>query len=66
MPLPAIMPQIDTPEVIRTEGPRAACNGGGGALGHPRVFLSFGPDGRVVCPYCSRVYEQVAGDSGHH
>jgi uncharacterized Zn-finger protein len=68
MPLPAVMPLIDTPEVIKAEGPRVACNGGGGALGHPRVFLSFGPDGRVVCPYCSRVYVQEphGEGSGHH
>ena len=67
MPLPAIMPKLETPEVIKATGTRVACNGGGGALGHPRVFLTFGPDGRVVCPYCSRVYEQEAGgDDGHH
>jgi uncharacterized Zn-finger protein len=68
MPLPSLMPQIDTPEVIKAVGPRVACNGGGGALGHPRVFLAFGPDHRVVCPYCSRVYVQddSAREPGHH
>lgn len=67
MPLPSVMPQIDTPEVIRTTESRVACNGGGGALGHPRVWLTVGPDHRVVCPYCSRVFEQVPGeDPGHH
>ena len=34
----------------------AACNGDGGALGHPRVFLNLGRDGRVECPYCSRLF----------
>lgn len=34
----------------------AACNGGGGALGHPRVFLNLGRDGKVECPYCSRLF----------
>ena len=34
----------------------AACNGGGGSLGHPRVFLNLGRDGRVECPYCSRLF----------
>ena len=34
----------------------AACNGGGGALGHPRVFLNLGHDGKVECPYCSRLF----------
>ena len=34
----------------------AACNGGGGPLGHPRVFLNLGRDGKVECPYCSRLF----------
>lgn len=32
------------------------CDGGGGALGHPRVFLEIDRDGKVCCPYCSRRY----------
>jgi len=34
----------------------AACNGGGGPLGHPRVYLNLGPAGKVDCPYCSRLF----------
>ena len=34
----------------------AACNGGGGPLGHPRVFLNLGHNGKVECPYCSRLF----------
>ena len=34
----------------------AACNGGGGPLGHPRVYLNLTPHGRVECPYCSRLF----------
>ncbi len=34
----------------------AACNGGGGPLGHPRVYLNLAPTGRVECPYCSRLF----------
>lgn len=34
----------------------AVCNGGGGPLGHPRVYLNLAPAGRVECPYCSRLY----------
>ncbi len=33
-----------------------ACDGGGGALGHPRVYLELDVGGRVCCPYCSRTY----------
>lgn len=34
----------------------AACNGGGGPLGHPRVYLNLAPAGSTDCPYCSRRY----------
>ena len=34
----------------------AACNGGGGPLGHPRVYLNLAPHGWIECPYCSRRY----------
>lgn len=43
-------------ETIRTSGKRVACEGGGGPLGHPRVWLNLGHDDQVVCPYCSRRY----------
>lgn len=68
MPLPVVMPQLEKPEVITTAEARVACNGGGGALGHPRIFLTFGPDHRAVCPYCSRVFVQQGEDEGqgHH
>ena len=34
----------------------AACNGDDEPHGHPRVFLNLGPDGKVECPYCSRLF----------
>jgi uncharacterized Zn-finger protein len=43
-------------ETIYVDTQVVACNGGGGALGHPRVYLNLGPDHRVECPYCSRLY----------
>ena len=42
--------------VIVTNQLRMACNGGGGTLGHPQIFLTLGNDGRVTCPYCSREF----------
>ena len=42
--------------VIVTNQSRVACNGGGGALGHPQVWLMLGTDGKVTCPYCSCVF----------
>ena len=41
-------------ETIEVDEDRVACDGGGGALGHPRVFLNLGHDGRIDCPYCGR------------
>ena len=43
-------------ETIYVETDTVACNGGGGALGHPKVYLNLGPEGRIECPYCSRLY----------
>jgi uncharacterized Zn-finger protein len=40
-----------------------ACDGGGGALGHPRVFLTL-VAGKAVCPYCSREYVLADGKGG--
>ncbi len=44
---------IDPPEVIKVTDTTVACNGGG-ALGHPRVFLNLEGEGAVDCPYCDR------------
>jgi uncharacterized Zn-finger protein len=41
-------------ETIEIDAMVAACNGGGGPLGHPRIYLNLAPTGRVECPYCSR------------
>jgi uncharacterized Zn-finger protein len=46
---------------------QVACDGGGGALGHPLVYLTVGQEGRVDCPYCSRRYvlSETAKVGGH-
>lgn len=33
---------------------RVACDGVGGALGHPLVWLEIGEDGFADCGYCDR------------
>ena len=48
--------QMIDDEAIPTTEQRVSCNGGGGPLGHPQVWLTLGADGEVVCPYCSRRY----------
>ena len=40
-----------TPETIEVEDLTISCDGGGGVLGHPKVFLTL-HDGEVACPYC--------------
>ncbi|MEO8714440.1 MAG: zinc-finger domain-containing protein [Acetobacteraceae bacterium] len=55
---------IPTPtEIIHVDDPVVACDGGGGALGHPRVFLRI-EDQSVMCPYCSRLFLLNEG-AGH-
>jgi len=36
-----------------------ACDGGGGALGHPLVYLTFGDDETVDCYYCGRRFVRI-------
>ncbi len=44
------------PEVVHVSDHRVACDGGGGALGHPRVYLEMGEAREVTCPYCDRQF----------
>jgi uncharacterized Zn-finger protein len=43
-------------ETIYIDDTVAACDGGEGPLGHPRVYLNLGPAGKAECPYCSRLF----------
>ena len=45
----------DPLETIEIEELAVACDGGGGALGHPKVYLTL-VEGKVECGYCGRVY----------
>ncbi len=49
------------PEVIVTPSTRVACDGGGGALGHPKVWYDMGEDDFVECKYCDRLYVLKGG-----
>jgi uncharacterized Zn-finger protein len=52
---------------IVAESPTVACDGGGGALGHPKVYLNMEGKGEIECPYCSRhfVLSADAPSGGH-
>ena len=43
---------MDAPETVEVEISQVSCDGGGGAAGHPKVFLVIGAAGFVECPYC--------------
>ena len=48
------------PEIIKITSRRVACDGVGGALGHPRVWLELGEAGVAECGYCDRRFVLVA------
>jgi uncharacterized Zn-finger protein len=52
------------PETVIVHSHRIACDGVGGALGHPRVYLEMGGSGFVECPYCDRRFVLAQGDEG--
>ena len=51
------MPIGNTLEIVKTESKRVVCDGGGGALGHPMVYLQMGEASEIICPYCSRQFQ---------
>lgn len=53
-------------ETIQVETEKVGCDGGGGALGHPLVYLTLGQHGSVECPYCSRRYVLKEGAKVGH
>ena len=55
---------MDAPEVITVATATLACDGGGGALGHPRVFLNLGAENAIDCPYCGRRYVLAGAAEG--
>ena len=56
-------PQTPVPETEVVSRWKVACDGGEGALGHPRVWLSIPHDrGWVECGYCDKrfIHEDFA------
>ncbi|WP_442867746.1 zinc-finger domain-containing protein [Caulobacter sp. NIBR2454] len=53
------------PETVTVRSHRIACDGVGGALGHPRVWLEMGAAGYIDCPYCDRRFVLAHGSEGH-
>jgi uncharacterized Zn-finger protein len=57
----ALTPNLPAPEVVLVRSRRVACDGVGGALGHPRVYLEMGEADFVECPYCDRRFVLAEG-----
>ncbi|MGB0935475.1 MAG: zinc-finger domain-containing protein [Alphaproteobacteria bacterium] len=47
------MQKLDT---VIVDTNRVSCEGNGPETGHPRIYLNLGPDGQIVCPYCSKTF----------
>ncbi|PHS28497.1 MAG: zinc-finger domain-containing protein [Robiginitomaculum sp.] len=39
-------------KTLHVETDRVACDGGGGALGHPKVYYDLAESGEAHCFYC--------------
>jgi uncharacterized Zn-finger protein len=64
---PALAPVVEAvppPEVVTVRSRRVACDGVGGALGHPRVWLEMGEANFVECSYCDRRFVLASGAPG--
>jgi uncharacterized Zn-finger protein len=64
---PVLLPGVTPDETINVHARKVGCDGGGGALGHPLVYMHI-EDRQVTCPYCSRTYvlaEGAGDESGH-
>jgi uncharacterized Zn-finger protein len=56
---------VSAPEIVYVRSRRFSCDGTGGALGHPRVWLEMGGEAFVECGYCDRRFVLAKGSDGH-
>lgn len=52
-------------EPIETKNVVVRCDGSGGPLGHPAIFLNLNLKEEIVCPYCSRYFVREGRDKLH-
>jgi uncharacterized Zn-finger protein len=64
-PHPSFPMPVEVPEILEVDSTRVSCDGIGGTLGHPRVYLEMGDENFVECPYCDRRFVLKDG-AGHH
>ena len=44
----------EPPESVVVDDTHVSCDGGGGALGHPKVYIQIGDEDYAECGYCDR------------
>jgi uncharacterized Zn-finger protein len=52
---------MEPPETIEVETAVVRCDGNGGGLGHPAVYLNLEGRREIDCPYCGRRFVLKAG-----
>lgn len=64
---PAPHPRLGYVETVIVQSRVLSCDGGLGALGHPRVWLRIAGH-QTFCPYCSRLFvlSPDAGEDSAH
>ncbi|HYD99156.1 MAG TPA: zinc-finger domain-containing protein [Alphaproteobacteria bacterium] len=62
------MANLPHQETVIVETREVSCDGGGGALGHPMIYIPIGETGQSECPYCSKrfVLKEGAGHTSAH
>lgn len=56
-----VTPSLHNPEIVVVATTKVVCDGGGGALGHPKVWYDMSEDDYVECKYCDRVFALKGG-----
>ena len=46
------------PSKLNQDLKEAVCDGGGGVMGHPKVYLPFGNKPEVICYYCGKRFQK--------
>jgi len=49
-------PDIKNKELEVVSSSNVVCDGGGGVLGHPKIYLDMGKEVKIICPYCSKSF----------
>ncbi|KAL4243466.1 Zinc finger CHCC-type domain-containing protein [Abortiporus biennis] len=66
-PQPLSALEMISNEPIRlVHGRKAVCDGGGGPLGHPKIFINLDKPGPKPCGYCGIRFEQAPHHDHEH